>query len=83
MISVDDCSDEEENACSDEKSGEDSCCEENEEDELDEPIQDHNDWYGCRSCDWSKLFLLDWLGDGYGSKFDTRMNKDKYITNTI
>ena len=81
MISVDDCSDEEENACSDEKSGEVSCWEENEEDELDEPIQDPLIW--CHSCDWSKLFLLDRLGDGYGSKFDTRMNKDKYITNTI
>ena len=47
------------NAYNDGKSGEDSGGEENEEDEFDEPIKDHNNGCGCRSCDWSNLFLLD------------------------
>ncbi|KAL7541452.1 hypothetical protein ACHAXR_013268 [Thalassiosira sp. AJA248-18] len=28
-------------------------------DDDDEPIQEHNTGCGCRSCDWSKLFLLE------------------------
>ncbi|KAL9191355.1 hypothetical protein ACHAXT_001061 [Thalassiosira profunda] len=30
-----------------------------EEDDDDEPIREHNEKCGCRSCDWSKLFLLE------------------------
>jgi len=42
------------------RSGESSCDEEEEDkDCIDERIEEHDDKCACRSCDWSKLFLLE------------------------
>lgn len=54
--SSDNCEDE---AKSSTGKGDISCDEEGGEDYIDEPIQEHTTRCVCRSCDWSKIFLLE------------------------